>query len=58
MLLAATPNHALPLNTVKENFATKSKTTAGATRVLFQGVAKRLVKIDRGRGEQIVKFDI
>lgn len=58
MLLAAAPHYSLPLNAVKDNFAAKSKTNAGTTRVLFQGVAKRLIKIDRGRGEQIVKFDI
>ncbi|KJA27774.1 hypothetical protein HYPSUDRAFT_62813 [Hypholoma sublateritium FD-334 SS-4] len=58
MLLSAAPHYSLPMNTVKENFAAKSKTNAGTTRVLFQGVAKRLIKIDRGRGEQIVKFDI
>ena len=54
----------MPLNKVKENLAINAKGSAGATggqgttRVLFGCVAKRLVKIDRGGREQIVKFDI
>lgn len=64
MLLSASPHYSMPLNKVKENLAIKAKNSAGAaggqgtTRVLFGCVAKRLVKIDRGGREQIVKFDI
>jgi len=65
MLLSASPHYSMPLNKVKENLAIKAKSSAGAaaggqgtTRVLFGCVAKRLVKIDRGGREQIVKFDI
>jgi hypothetical protein len=64
MLLSASPHYSMPLNQVKENLAIKAKGSAGAaggqgtTRVLFGCVAKRLVKIDRGGREQIVKFDI
>lgn len=54
----------MSLNKVKNNLAAKAKegSASGAgqstTRVLYGCVAKRLVKIDRGGGEQIVKFDI
>ncbi|KIM45173.1 hypothetical protein M413DRAFT_333398 [Hebeloma cylindrosporum] len=64
MLLSASPHYSMPLNKVKENLAIKAKGSSGAgggqgtTRVLFGCVAKRLVKIDRGGREQIVKFDI
>lgn len=30
----------------------------GTSRVLYGCVAKRLIKIDRGGGEQVVKFDV
>ena len=64
MLLSSTPNYSLPLNQVKENLNLKAKTSGmsvvgqGTTRVLYGCVAKRLVKIDRGGREQVVKFDI
>lgn len=64
MLLSASPHYSMSLNKVKNNLATKAKEggASGAgqstTRVLYGCVAKRLVKIDRGGGEQIVKFDI
>ena len=54
----------MPLNTVKENLALKANSygamTAGTgpTKALFACMGKRIVKIDRGGGEQIVKFDI
>ena len=54
----------MSLSKVKNNLAAKTKEggASGAgqstTRVLYGCVAKRLVKIDRGGGEQIVKFDI
>jgi hypothetical protein len=64
MLLSASPHYSMSLNKVKNNLAAKAKEggASGAgqntTRVLYGCVAKRLVKIDRGGGEQIVKFDI
>jgi len=64
MLLSASPHYSIPLNEVKESLAIKARGSAGTagsqgtTRVLFGCVAKRLVKIDRGGREQIVKFDI
>lgn len=64
MLLSASPHYSMSLNKVKNNLAAKAKegSASGAgqstTRVLYGCVAKRLVKIDRGGGEQIVKFDI
>lgn len=64
MLLTASPHYSMSLNKVKNNLAAKAKEggASGAgqstTRVLYGCVAKRLVKIDRGGGEQIVKFDI
>ena len=30
----------------------------GTSRILYGCVAKRLIKIERGKGEQIVKFDV
>ena len=30
----------------------------GATRIVYNCVAKRLIKIERGRGEQTVKFNM
>ena len=61
----------MPLNALKARVATKagagspgSKPTVAAisannagTRALYGCVAKKLVKIDRGGGEQVVKFD-
>lgn len=58
LLLSAAPHYSMPLNEMKEHLANKAKMAGGTSRVLFQCVAKRLVKIDRGRGEQIVRFDI
>jgi len=64
MLLSASPHYSMSLNKVKNNLAAKAKeggasgTGQSTTRVLYGCVAKRLVKIDRGGGEQIVKFDI
>ena len=64
MLLSAPPHYSMSLNKVKDNLVAKAKEggASGAgqstTRVLYSCVAKRLVKIDRGGGEQVVKFDI
>ncbi|KAJ7166481.1 hypothetical protein C8R43DRAFT_1061292 [Mycena crocata] len=68
-LLSTGPQFAMPLNRVKEALAAKASTGGGSsggaviggqstTRVLYGCVAKRLVKIERGGGEQIVKFDL
>ncbi|KAJ7497151.1 hypothetical protein FB451DRAFT_1386452 [Mycena latifolia] len=66
-LLSAGPHFSMPLNKVKEALATKASASGGAgvvlggqstTRALYACVAKRLVKIERGGGEQIVKFDL
>ncbi|KAF5311267.1 hypothetical protein D9758_018758 [Tetrapyrgos nigripes] len=62
--LLSAPGHSLSLNKVKEVITAKASTSgsaamvAGHTRILYGCVAKRLLKIDRGSGEQIVKFDI
>ncbi|KAG6908383.1 hypothetical protein DXG01_004812 [Tephrocybe rancida] len=61
-LLASPPQFSLPLNKVKDLLAAKASTGGGAvatgtTRILYGCVAKRLVKIDRSGGEQVVKFD-
>jgi len=64
MMLLSTPRHSMSLNKVKDNLAAKAKEGGASgvgqsmTRVLYGCVAKRLVKIDRGGGEQIVKFDV
>jgi hypothetical protein len=51
-LLAAAPtNYAVPLAKLK------AEALDGSTRALYACVAKKLVKIDRGGGEQIVRFD-
>lgn len=63
-LLEATPQYALPLARVKEILSAKgdrgvaSIGGVASTRVLYGCVAKRLVRIDRGGGEQIVRFDV
>ncbi|THV05315.1 hypothetical protein K435DRAFT_713400 [Dendrothele bispora CBS 962.96] len=62
--LLTAPNHSLPLNKVKEVLTAKASTSGSAamvsshSRILYGCVAKRLLKIERGSGEQIVKFDI
>jgi len=63
-LLEAAPQYALPLARVKEILSARgdkgvSPIGSGASvRVLYGCVAKRLVRIDRGGGEQIVRFDV
>ncbi|KAF8135588.1 hypothetical protein EV363DRAFT_1159092 [Boletus edulis] len=47
--LLTSPNHAMPLNQLKA--------AIGGTRALYACVAKKLIRIDRGGGEQIVMFD-
>ncbi|KAJ6607781.1 hypothetical protein B0H10DRAFT_2070406 [Mycena sp. CBHHK59/15] len=66
-LLMATPHFSMPLNKVKEALAAKASANGSSgiilggqstTRVLFGCVGKRLLKIEWGGGEQIVKFDV
>ncbi|KAJ7072472.1 hypothetical protein C8F01DRAFT_247605, partial [Mycena amicta] len=66
-LLESGPQYSMPLSKVKELLAAKASISGGAgivvggqstTRVLYGCVAKRLIKIERGGGEQIVKFDL
>ncbi|KAF9456632.1 hypothetical protein BDZ94DRAFT_1275173 [Collybia nuda] len=61
-LLTSAPRYSMPLNQVKDLLASKAMRgpipTQGITRVVYGCVAKRLIKIERGGGEQIVKFDI
>ncbi|KAJ3508884.1 hypothetical protein NLJ89_g5516 [Agrocybe chaxingu] len=63
-MLLSTPSHSMSLSQVKENLAARAKSTgagvtaSSTTRVIYGCVGKRLVKIDRGGREQIVKFDI
>lgn len=65
-LLSAPPQYSMPLNKVKDSLAAKAKSGGisvgmlgqGTSRVLYGCVAKRLVKVERGGGEQTVKFDI
>jgi len=42
---------------VKERLAERGA-GAGGTRVVYGSVAKRLIKIERGGGEQVVTFDV
>jgi len=54
----------MPLNEAKSLLITKAgggttvMTGQGTSRILYGCVAKRLIKIERGKGEQIVKFDV
>ncbi|KAI9442522.1 hypothetical protein H4582DRAFT_2202611 [Lactarius indigo] len=60
-LLEATPHFSLPLAKVKEILSARESvgTMARASnRVLYGCVAKRLIRIDRGKGEQTVRFDV
>ncbi|KAF7298199.1 hypothetical protein HMN09_01041800 [Mycena chlorophos] len=67
LLESGPPAYSLPLNKVRELLSAKASTAGGAgifvggqntTRVLYACVAKRLVKIERGGGEELVKFDL
>ncbi|KAG6891730.1 hypothetical protein C0992_006150 [Termitomyces sp. T32_za158] len=62
-LLSSPPRFSLPLNKVKDLLADKASSgggigATGTTRILYGCVAKRLLKIDRSGGEQVVKFDV
>jgi hypothetical protein len=66
-LLAAAPQP-MPLNKVKETLATKASVNGASglivlggqstTQVLYGCVAKRLLVIDRGGGEQVVRYNV
>lgn len=64
--LLSAPQLSLHLNRLKDALLTKAKSggmSVGAlgqnpTRILYTCVAKRLIKIDRSAGEQVVKFDV
>ncbi|EMD32100.1 hypothetical protein CERSUDRAFT_77683 [Gelatoporia subvermispora B] len=62
MLLAllATPGHSLSLNTLKNMLTPYAKGLPGQgpARPVYGCVAKKLLRIDRGGGEQIVRFDL
>ena len=58
-LLMAQPSYTLPMNRLKDIMTGNAGATgAPHTRALYACVAKRLVKIERGKGEQSVRFDI
>lgn len=58
-LLMAQPLCTLPMNRLKDIMTGNvGATGAPHTRALYACVAKRLVKIERGKGEQSVRFDI
>jgi hypothetical protein len=55
-LLRSPPSYAISLDALKS--ALGGAGAGGATKVVYGAVAKRLVKIERGGGEQIVKFNV
>jgi hypothetical protein len=68
-LLSSPPHFSMPLGMLKEALGSKVKGDAKGpatnilggqvtTRTLYACVAKKLVKIERGGGEQVVKFDV
>lgn len=62
-LLASSAEHSLPLTKVKELLATRTDSAANpahpnSSRIVYGCVAKRLLKIDRSGGEQVVRFDV
>lgn len=59
-LLATPPTYSVSLNKLKETLASKNGgvTAQAVTRPIYGCVAKRLLKIERGGGEQVVKFDV
>ncbi|KAG1746080.1 hypothetical protein EDB19DRAFT_2023448 [Suillus lakei] len=57
LTLLKQPGFSMSLNKLKEALAGGGG-GAGATRTMYACVAKKLIKIERGGGEQVVKFDI
>ncbi|OAX40838.1 hypothetical protein K503DRAFT_798455 [Rhizopogon vinicolor AM-OR11-026] len=57
LTLLMQPGFSMTLNKLKEALAERGS-GAGSTRTLYACVAKKLIKIERGGGEQVVKFDV
>lgn len=62
--LALADKHSLSMNTCKDLLTAKASeetgniSTQSPIRILYACVGKKLLKIERGSGEQIVRFDI
>ncbi|KAH7908607.1 hypothetical protein BJ138DRAFT_1115696 [Hygrophoropsis aurantiaca] len=57
-LLSTQPTFSMSLSKLKEALAEKFGGATGGTRALYACVAKKLIRIERGGGEQTVKFDV
>jgi hypothetical protein len=57
LTLLQQPGFSMSLNKLKEALA-EGGSSAGGTRTMYACVAKKLIKIERGGGEQVVKFDV
>lgn len=58
-LLSSPPSYSKSLNSLKEVLSKAEGESFGAiTKPIYGCVAKRLLKIDRGGGEQVVRFDV
>jgi hypothetical protein len=57
LVLLSSASYKLNLKALKEALAERGA-GAGGTRVVYGCVAKRLIKIERGGGEQVVMFDV
>ncbi len=58
-LLSNPPSYSVPLNQLKELLASRVSVRGQAiTRPIYGCIAKKLLKIDRGGGEQVVRFDV
>ncbi|KAG2153688.1 uncharacterized protein EDB93DRAFT_1134153 [Suillus bovinus] len=58
LTLLKQPSCSMSLNKLKEALAEGEHSSAGGTRAIYACVAKKLIKIERGSGEQVVKFDV
>lgn len=58
ILLNNPPSYSMSLSALKDALSKAEGAAAGVTRPIYACVAKRLIKIERGGGEQIVKFDV
>ncbi|KAG2031292.1 hypothetical protein BDR03DRAFT_972865 [Suillus americanus] len=57
LTLLKQPGFSMSLNKLKEALA-EGGGSVGGTRTMYACVAKKLIKIERGGGEQVVKFDV
>ncbi|KAG2364372.1 hypothetical protein BDR07DRAFT_1401546 [Suillus spraguei] len=57
LTLLKQPGFSMSLNKLKEALAEGGGSASG-TRTIYACVAKKLIKIERGGGEQVVKFDV